>query len=406
MPQTTCSDLIGQELSYQQNQICLLAASNILSENVRKALDPQLMQIHAEGYPGKRYHEGQSVGEAIETRAQDLACELFSVESANVQPYRGTLANNAAAFALARPGDVLLGFDCKAGGHYSTSTKAGLIGQLFRVETYGIDAQTFQIDYDKILSKLKLFRPKILFCGDTSYSGLWDFEFLIRAAKEHDCFLVADLSQTIGLIAGGQIDCPTGQIDVITAATYKTLRGPRAGLILSKNRFKKSLEQALSPLFQGGPDISKIAGLAVCFEEAGTSEFQQYAKRVIENSKLMAGTFKSMGYKLVGDRTENHAFMLDLTEDADSGQALASLLAEANIISNGNQIPFETGGLRSSKGLRLGTPWITSLGVSNAEVVKICHWVDRILKHRQQPEVVQAVRKEVLEFTRAFRFRE
>jgi glycine hydroxymethyltransferase len=395
LTERTCADaatarLIEAELARQATTVNLIAAANHLSPAVSAAMHPALESIHCEGYPGRRYHEGQEAADGLERLATERARRLFGTEHANVQPYRGTLANLAAAVAVLEPGDTLLGLETAAGGHYTTGGSLHLIGRMFRVVPYEVAADTGELDYDAIAAVAREERPRAIFCGDTSYPRLWDYAALRSVADAVGAVLVADVSQSAGLIAGGAIPSPAPHADIMTAATYKTLRGPRAGLILSKKRYAKAVDRAVYPVCQGGTNVRVLAGVATALGEALTDGFRAYSRQVVENSRVLAGELAFLGLDLVTGGTDNHACLVDVRPLGLTGAAAARLLASAGILSNGNQIPHDPNPPRTPSGLRLGTAAVTSLGMTPTGMAEVAELVVRVL--RDGPPAVDKVR--------------
>ncbi|MFF6983868.1 serine hydroxymethyltransferase [Streptomyces sp. NPDC008343] len=393
--------LIDAELARQSSTINLIAAANQLSPAVSAAMHPALESIHCEGYPGRRYHEGQEVADALERLAIERARRLFGAEHANVQPYRGTMANLGAAVAVLEPGDTLLGLETASGGHYSTGGSLHLIGRMFRVVPYQVAADTGELDYDAIAAIARAERPRAIFCGDTSYPRLWDYAALRAIADASGAVLIADISQSAGLVAGGAIPGPAAHADIMTAATYKTLRGPRAGLILAKERYAKAVDRAIYPICQGGTNVRVLAGVAAALGEALTEGFRAYTRRVLENSRSLADELAFRGLDLVTGGTQNHACLIDLRRLGLTGDTAARRLATAGILSNGNQIPNDPNPPRRPSGLRLGTPAVTSLGMTPTEMARIAELIAQVLTE-EGPRVVDEVRLRVAEIRCAF----
>ncbi|MFJ3303907.1 serine hydroxymethyltransferase [Streptomyces sp. NPDC086549] len=372
--------LIESELARQSSTINLIAAANYLSPAVVAAMHPALESIHCEGYPGRRYHEGQEVADGLERLAIDRACRLFGVDHANVQPYRGTMANLAAAVAVLDPGDTLLGLETASGGHYSTGGPLHLIGRMFRVVPYEVAADTGELDYDAIAAVARKERPRAIFCGDTSYPRLWDYAALREIADESGAALIADVSQSVGLIAGGAIPSPAAHADIMTAATYKTLRGPRAGLILAKASLAKAVDRAVYPICQGGTNVRVLAGIAAALGEALTDSFGTYTRQVLENSRRLAAELTLHGFDLVTGGTENHACLVDVRSLGITGDVAARWLSSAGILANGNQIPNDPGPPRRPSGLRLGTAAVTTLGMTPPVMAEIAGLMSAVLR--------------------------
>ena len=375
-------ELLSAELQRQERTVNLTAASNFLSPHVQAALHPALQNLHCEGYPGRRYHEGQLQADAIESLAVERAKRLFGAEHANVQPYRGTTAVLAAVVAALNPGETLLGLECRAGGHYTTGGSLHLIGRMFDVVTYAVCEKSHLLDYAAIEQAALGCRPRALICGDTAYPRQWDFARLAEIADRVNAVLIADVSQTLGLIAAGALPSPVPHAGIVVGATYKTMRGPRAGLILSRAEFGARIDRAVYPIVQGGPNISLIAGLAAALEDAATPEFARYAYAVLDNARLLAQRLSRHGFDLVTGGTDNHACLIDMRSTGLSGRAAAAALAECGVIANANQVPFDPGPPNRPSGLRLGTPAVTTLGMREPEILEVADLIAEILRTR------------------------
>ncbi|WP_405845790.1 serine hydroxymethyltransferase [Streptomyces sp. NBC_01518] len=391
---------VTAELARQATTVNLIAAANYLSPAVRAAMHPALESVHCEGYPGRRYHEGQEAADAIERLATERARRLFGVDHANVQPYRGTSANLAATVAVLDPGDTLLGLRTASGGHYSTGGSLHLVGRMFRVVAYEVDATTGALDYDAIAGLARAERPRAIFCGDTSYPRLWDYAALRAIADECGAVLVADISQTAGLVAGRAIPSPAPYADIMTAATYKTLRGPRAGLILARRHLAGAVDRAVYPVCQGGTNVRVLAGVAAALGEALTDSFAAYTRRVLANSRCLAGRLADEGFDLVTGGTDNHACLADVTAFGVTGDAAARRLAAAGILTNGNQVPDDPNPPRTPSGLRFGTAAVTSLGMGTAVMAELAGLIATVLRDTTG-DAVGEVRARVSEIRRA-----
>ncbi|QTD99700.1 serine hydroxymethyltransferase [Streptomyces cyanogenus] len=397
---TDTARLIAAELSRQRETVNLTAAANYLSPAVSAAMHPALESIHCEGYPGRRYHEGQETADAIERLAIQRARRLFGADHANVQPYRGTTANLAAAVAVLEPGDTLLGLQTASGGHYTTGSSLHLIGRMFRVVPYEVAADTCTLDYDALARVARAERPRAIFCGDTSYPRLWDWAALRAVADETGAVLVADISQSAGLIAGGAIPSPAPHADIMTAATYKTLRGPRAGLILAREGLAKAVDRAVYPICQGGTNVRVLAGVATALGEALTESFAAYTREVLANSRCLADHLARQGFDLVAGGTDNHACLADMRSFGTTGDAAARRLAAAGILANGNQIPHDPNPPRRPSGLRFGTAAVTTLGMGRAAMAEIAGLIAAVLREDGE-RTVDEVRGRVSEIRRA-----
>lgn len=372
--------LIDTELRFQQSTINLIAASNYVSPAVGQAMPAALGNIHCEGYPGKRYHQGQDMADAIERLAIERACALFGADHANVQSYRGTMANLAACMAAATPGDTILGFACDGGGHYSTGGAVHLTGKLFAVETYTVDPTTYELDYEAIAERAETVRPRVIFSGDTAYPGEWNWPRLREIADSVGAALVADISQTAGLIATGNAESPVPWADIVTMATYKTLRGPRSGLILCTDEYAARVDRAVHPVCQDGTSVTAIAGLAAALYEASQSSYRAYCRAVLTNAAALARELGRRGYDLVTGGTANHACLIDLRGTGWSGRDAAASLEAVNILCNANQVPYDPGPPANPSGLRVGTAAVTTLGMTSEHMQTLAAFIDRALQ--------------------------
>lgn len=371
--------LIDQEVRAQADTINLTAASNYVSPFVGSAMRTELNNIHCEGYPGRRFHEGQERADAIERLAVSRACALFGANHANVQPYRGTMANLAACVAAAEPGSTLLGFACDAGGHYTTGGSVHLAAQLFDVQCYSVDPVTMLLDYAGLRRQALELRPAAIIGGDTAYPGDWDWATMRSIADEVGAALIVDISQTAGLVLAGVMNDPVPHADIVTMATYKTLRGPRAGLILSTAEYAKKVDRAVHPVCQDGTSITAIAGIAAALHEASEPSFAAYCHQVVANAGALADALTSRGYALVTGGTRNHACLVDLRAQGITGREAAAWLSSVGLIANANQIPYDPCPPTRPSGLRLGTPAVSTLGMNEADMEVLADFIDRAL---------------------------
>jgi len=372
--------LIKAEVEFQRTTVNLTAACNYISPLVSSAMRGELANIHSEGYPGKRFHQGQQNADAIERLAIKRACALFEAEHANVQPYRGTMANVIASVASVKPGGTILGFACDGGGHYSTGSNVHLNGRLFNIETYNVDRDSQLLDYAAIRKIARELKPQAIFSGDTSYSGQWNWEALKEIADDCNATLVADVSQTAGLIASKVVSNPCEYADIVTMSTYKTLRGPRAAIILCKKPYSQAVDRALFPVCQDGTNLQSIAGIAAALHEAMQPAFRTYCRQVLANATALANALQDFGYKMVSGGTHNHACMIDLSESRMSGNEAAIVLAKTGLICNSNIIPFDAGTPVNPNGLRLGTAAVTTLGMKVPHIEELARYVHRTLE--------------------------
>ena len=336
-----------------------------------------LTNKYAEGYPGRRYYGGCEYVDEIERLAVDRARQLFGAEHANVQPHSGAQANLAAYAALLQPGDTLVGMDLSGGGHLTHGASVNQSGKLYRAVGYGVDPQTGRIDYDQVEDIVKKNRPKLLVAGASAYPRALDFKAFADIAHRHGALLLVDMAHIAGLVAGGQHESPVPYADVVTTTTHKTLRGPRGGVILCREEWAKKIDSAVFPGMQGGPLLHVIAGKAVCFREAMTAEFKEYARRVVENAAALAEAMTGEGFRLVSGGTDNHLMLVDLRSHGVTGRALQERLDELHITVNKNAIPNDPEKPMVTSGVRIGTPCVTSRGFDAADMQTIAHCIAR-----------------------------
>ena len=368
---------LEREYRRQQENIELIASENITSPAVMAAVGSCLTNKYAEGYPGRRYYGGCEYVDEIERLAVDRARQLFGAEHANVQPHSGAQANLAAYAALLQPGDTLVGMDLSGGGHLTHGSSVNQSGKLYHAVSYGVDPQTGRIDYDQVEDIVKKNRPKLLVAGASAYPRALDFKAFADIAHRHGALLLVDMAHIAGLVAGGQHESPVPYADVVTTTTHKTLRGPRGGVILCREEWAKKIDSAVFPGMQGGPLLHVIAGKAVCFREAMTAEFKEYARRVVENAAALAEAMRSEGFELVSGGTDNHLMLVDLRSHGVTGRALQERLDELHITVNKNAIPNDPEKPMVTSGVRIGTPCVTSRGFDAADMQTIAHCIAR-----------------------------
>lgn len=368
---------LAREYRRQQENIELIASENITSPAVMAAVGSCLTNKYAEGYPGRRYYGGCEYVDEIERLAVDRARQLFGAEHANVQPHSGAQANLAAYAALLQAGDTLVGMDLSGGGHLTHGASVNQSGKLYHAVGYGVDPQTGRIDYDQVEDIVKKHRPKLLVAGASAYPRALDFKAFADIAHRHGALLLVDMAHIAGLVAGGQHESPVPYADVVTTTTHKTLRGPRGGVILCREEWAKKIDSAVFPGMQGGPLLHVIAGKAVCFREAMTAEFKEYARRVVENAAALAEAMTGEGFRLVSGGTDNHLMLVDLRSHGVTGRALQERLDELHITVNKNAIPNDPEKPMVTSGVRIGTPCITSRGFDAVDMQTIAHCIAR-----------------------------
>lgn len=378
---STINELINQELQRQRDHLELIASENFTSPAVLAAQGSVLTNKYAEGLPGKRYYGGCEFVDKIEQIAIDRAKLLFGAAHANVQPHSGAQANFAVFLTLLKPGDTIMGMDLSHGGHLTHGSPVNVSGKWFQVRHYGVSKETEQLDYDQIRDLAIKERPKLLICGYSAYPRIIDFEKFRSIADEVGAYLLADIAHIAGLVATGHHPNPLPYCDVVTTTTHKTLRGPRGGLILTRDpELGEKLDKSVFPGTQGGPLEHVIAGKAVAFGEALKPEFTQYSAQVIENSRALATQLQNRGFKLVSDGTDNHLMLVDLRCIDMTGKKGDQLVSSVNITANKNTVPFDTKSPFVTSGLRLGSPAMTTRGLGVAEFTEIGNIIaDRLL---------------------------
>lgn len=377
----TVNELINQELQRQRDHLELIASENFTSAAVLAAQGSVLTNKYAEGLPGKRYYGGCEFVDKIEQIAIDRAKQLFGAAHANVQPHSGAQANFAVFLTLLEPGDTIMGMDLSHGGHLTHGSPVNVSGKWFQVRHYGVSKETEQLDYDQIRDLAIKERPKLLICGYSAYPRIIDFEKFRSIADEVGAYLLADIAHIAGLVATGHHPNPIPYCDVVTTTTHKTLRGPRGGLILTRDaELGKKLDKSVFPGTQGGPLEHVIAGKAVAFGEALKPEFTTYSGQVIENARALATQLQNRGLKLVSDGTDNHLMLVDLRSVGMTGKKADQLVSAVNITANKNTVPFDPESPFVTSGLRLGSPAMTTRGLGVAEFTEIGNIIsDRLL---------------------------
>lgn len=376
-------DLIEKELERQRNGIELIASENVVSEAVMEAMGSYLTNKYAEGYPGKRYYGGCHVVDEIEQIAIDRAKELFGAEHANVQPHSGSQANMAVYFTVLEPGDTVLGMDLSNGGHLTHGSPVNFSGKLFHFVSYGVDKETEMIDYDNVRKIALENKPKLIVAGASAYSRIIDFAKFREIADEVGAYLMVDMAHIAGLVAAGIHPSPVPYCDFVTTTTHKTLRGPRGGLILCKEKFAKDLNKNIFPGIQGGPLEHIIAAKAVCFKEALDPKFKEYAKNVVENCKELSEQLIKRDFKIVSGGTDNHVFLIDLNNKDITGKEAEQLLDSIGITANKNTVPNETRSPFVTSGIRVGTAAITTRGFVKEDMAEIAAIIDEAIRNRE-----------------------
>ncbi|SDB49636.1 glycine hydroxymethyltransferase [Desulfonatronum thiosulfatophilum] len=396
------AEVIYLEEQRQLNKLELIASENFTSPSVRMAMGSVLTHKYAEGYPGKRYYGGCEYVDMAETLAQDRAKKLFKAEYANVQPHSGSQANMAVYFGALNPGDVILGMDLSHGGHLTHGSPVNFSGKLYKVVFYGVHKDTGVIDYDQVLAMAREHKPKLIVAGASAYSRTIDFPKFREIADEVGAKLMVDMAHIAGLIAADLHPSPVGSAHFITTTTHKTLRGPRGGMILSTEEFGKMLNSQIFPGIQGGPLMHVIASKAVAFGEALQPSFVRYQQQVIKNAQVMAKTLVDAGFSLVSGGTDNHLMLVDLTSKDITGKDAEIALDKAGITVNKNTVPFETRSPFVTSGIRLGTPALTTRGMTEEHMATVVEWIVAALEHRDNESELQRIKADVQAFAGRF----
>jgi glycine hydroxymethyltransferase len=381
LPSLTAADpqlagLIEAEASRQHDKLRMIPSENYVSTAVLEATGSVLTNKYSEGYPGRRYYEGQQNIDPIETLAAQRARELFGVDHANVQPYSGSPANLAVYLAFAAPGDTVMGMALPMGGHLTHGWSVSATGKWFRAVQYGVGRENGRVDLDEVRDLALRERPKLIFCGGTAIPRTIDFPAFAAIAREVGAVLVADIAHIAGLIAGGAHPSPVGHAPVITTTTHKTLRGPRGAMVMSDADHATPLDKAIFPGLQGGPHNHTTAGIAAALREAATPEFSAYAHQVVANAKALAAALTERGFDLVSGGTDNHLILIDLTGKGIAGKPAARALDRAGIETNYNTVPYDPRKPFDPSGLRIGTPALTTRGLTEAQMPQVAAWMD------------------------------
>ena len=395
-------DLIALETKRQNDFIRLIPSENYASTAVMEATGSILNNKYSEGYPGKRYYEGQEYIDKIETFAIERAKSLFGMQHANVQPYSGSPANQAVYLALAKPGDPVMGLGLPFGGHLTHGWGVNFSGIVYHSTQYDVDPDTHQVDLNRVETLAKQIKPKLIFCGGTAYPRLWDYAGFATIAASVGAVLVADIAHIAGLIVAGAHPHPYPHAKIVTTTTHKTLRGPRGGMILCDTAHAKDIDRAVFPGLQGGPHNHTTAAIAVALKEAGTAEFRSYGQQIVKNAKALAAALSVRGFRLISGGTDNHLILIDVTPRGITGKPAARALHEAGIECNYNTIPFDPRKPFDPSGLRIGTPSITSRGMKEKDMEPIAVWIDRVLRVADDPQKLHKIRDEIADFCRAF----
>jgi len=389
-------ELIRQEKARQSASIRLIPSENYVSTAVMQASGSCLTNKYAEGYPNKRYYEGQQVTDLIEKLAQERAKKLFKADHANVQPYSGSVANLGAYLALIKPGDTIMGLSLPYGGHLTHGWKVSVTSQIFNSVRYTVNPETGRFDYNQIEALAKKHKPKIIISGATAYPREIDFEIFGQIAKEVGAYHVSDIAHIAGLVVAGIHKSPVPYSDIVSTTTHKTLRGPRGGMLLCKAEHAERVDTAIFPGLQGGPHMHTLTAIAVAMAEADTPEFVAYAKQIVKNAKALAQKLLEYGFNLMSGGTDNHLILIDLRNKNVPGRKLAKALDRARIVTNYNTTPADPVHPANPSGLRLGTPAITTRGMKEEQAERIAGFINKVVENIDNESVIEEVGKEVL----------
>jgi glycine hydroxymethyltransferase len=395
-------DAIELELKRQQNNIELIASENFVSPAVMEAQGSVLTNKYAEGYPGKRYYGGCEHVDIVENLARDRAKQLFGAEHVNVQPHSGAQANMAVYHAFLEPGDTVLGMNLAHGGHLTHGSPVNFSGILYNFVAYGVDAETHRINYEEVRELALEHKPKLLVAGASAYPREFDFAKMKEIADEAGALFMVDMAHIAGLVATGQHQSPVPFADFVTTTTHKTLRGPRGGMILCKEKYAKAIDKAIFPGIQGGPLMHVIAAKAVALGEALSDSFQTYGAQVVKNAKQLGDELVKQGLDLISGGTDNHLLLIDVRNLGLTGKDAEHLLDQVGITTNKNAIPFDPESPFVTSGIRIGTPAVTSRGMDEEAMTEIASIIAFTLKNRDETSTVEEARARVAELTSQF----
>jgi len=393
---------IANEVIRQHEGLEMIASENFVSRAVLEAAGTVFTNKYAEGYPGKRYYGGCEFADVVENIARDRAKQLFGAEHVNVQPHSGSQANAAAYMTLLSPGECILGLDLAHGGHLTHGHKLNFSGKLYRIVGYQVRKDTETVDYDELEALAVREKPKVIVGGGSAYPRQFDFPRMRAIADKVGAYLMIDMAHFAGLVAGGAHPSPVPHAHVVTTTTHKTLRGPRAGMILSKQEFAAGIDRSVFPGQQGGPLVHIVAAKAVAFKEALQPEFAAYAQQVVTNAKVLAEAIAAEGYRIISGGTDTHLMLVDVFQKGILGSEAEYALGEAGITVNKNAIPYDTNPPMKPSGIRIGTPALTTRGMKEAEMRVIAGWIAQALEHRNDAGKLKQIRGQVLEMAEKF----
>jgi glycine hydroxymethyltransferase len=396
------AEQIQNEIKRQHEGLEMIASENFVSRAVLEAAGTVFTNKYAEGYPGKRYYGGCEFADVVETLARDRAKQLFGAEHVNVQPHSGSQANAAAYMTLLTPGDTILGLDLAHGGHLTHGHKLNFSGKLYRVVGYQVRKDTETVDYDELEATAEREKPKMIIGGGSAYPRQFDFVRMRAIADKVGAYLLVDMAHFAGLVAGGVHPSPVPHAHIVTTTTHKTLRGPRAGMILCRQEFAAGVDRSVFPGQQGGPLMHIVAAKAVAFREALQPEFAAYAQQVVANAKVLAEAIAAEGYRIISGGTDTHLMLVDVFQKGILGSEAEHTLGEAGITVNKNAIPYDTNPPMKPSGIRIGTPALTTRGMKEPEMRAIGKWIAAALEHRSDAAKLGQIRSEVLEMAERF----
>ena len=396
------ADQIRNEVVRQHDGLEMIASENFVSRAVLEAAGTVFTNKYAEGYPGKRYYGGCEYADIVENLARERAKRLFGADHANVQPHSGSQANAATCMALLTPGDIILGLDLAHGGHLTHGHKLNFSGKLYKVCGYQVRKDTETIDYDQLEEHAERERPKMIIGGGSAYPRQFDFPRMRAIADKVGAYLMVDMAHFAGLVAGGAHPSPVPHAHVVTTTTHKTLRGPRAGMILCRQEFAAGIDRSVFPGQQGGPLMHVIAAKAVAFREALDPGFAAYSAQTVANAKALAQALADKGFRIISGGTDTHLMLVDVFEKGILGSEAEHALGEAGITVNKNAIPYDTNPPMKPSGIRIGTPALTTRGMREAEMLVIAGWIAAALDRRNDPDALAKIRGEVTELAERF----
>jgi glycine hydroxymethyltransferase len=393
---------IDNEVRRQHEGLELIASENFVSEAVLEAMGSAFTNKYAEGYPGKRYYGGCEFVDVVENLARERAKKLFGAEHANVQPHSGSSANMEAYGAVLQPGDTILGLNLAHGGHLTHGHHLNFSGKTYKIVPYGVTRESETIDYNELEKLAQREHPKLIIGGGSAYPRVIDFVRMRQIADKVGALYLVDMAHFAGLVAGGVHPSPVPHAQIVTTTTHKTLRGPRAGMILCKQEFAAAIDKTVFPGDQGGPLVHIVAAKAVCLKEAMQPEFKDYARQIVANAKTLADVLRNEGFRLISGGTDTHLMLVDVFAKGMLGSEAEKALGEAGITVNKNAIPFDTNPPLKPSGIRIGTPALTTRGMREREMRQVGRWIAEALYHRSELEVLKRIRKEVFELAEAF----